>query len=69
MLAQFKNQAIPHGTLEKLSEKWSKKSKAVETKLSGSDLQISNYILKVLDDLALFVSMFKTFLYLYLPAR
>ena len=43
MLAQFKNQAIPHGTLEKLSEKWSKKSRAVEIELSGLDLQISNY--------------------------
>ena len=30
-------------TSKKLSEKWSKKSKAVETKLSGLNLQISNY--------------------------
>ena len=33
MFAQFKNQALPHGTLEKLSEKWSENSRAVETKL------------------------------------
>ena len=43
MFAQFKNQALPHRTLKKLSKKWSKKSMAVETKLSGLDLQISNY--------------------------
>ena len=43
MFAQFKNQVPSHGTSKKLSEKWSKKSKAVETKLSGLNLQISNY--------------------------
>ena len=43
MFAQFKNQALPYGTLEKLSEKLSKKSRNVENKLSGLDLQISNY--------------------------
>ena len=53
-----KLQALPHETLEKLSEKWSKKSRALETKLSGLDLYRIP-INKSVVDLALYVSMFK----------